>query len=77
MRCISAGTGAPCDIAYVAHIGGLISGMLFGFKQEGRKKSLMVLILILVILIVVPFIWELLQYLEITNYTNFISTVFA
>jgi membrane associated rhomboid family serine protease len=68
--------GGATDIAYVAHIGGLICGMLFGFKQEGQKKSLFVLLLILAILIAVPFFLELLRYIEIANYTSLISQVF-
>ncbi len=69
-------SGGQSEIAYVAHIGGLISGMIFGFKQEGKRRSLLVLILILVILIIVPFIWEFLQYLELTNYVAFLSNIF-
>ncbi|MBU3904867.1 MAG: rhomboid family intramembrane serine protease [Nanoarchaeota archaeon] len=69
-------TGGISDIAYVAHIGGLIFGMLYGFKIEGQKNSFKVLILILIVLIVIPFIWEMLSYLELTNYATFLSTGF-
>lgn len=69
-------TGGITNVAYAAHIGGLISGMLFGFKQEGKKKSVILLIAILTILIFIPFIWEILQYLELANYVNFLPTIF-
>ena len=69
-------TGGVSNVAYVAHIGGLGSGMMFGFKQEGKKNSLKVLVLILIILIIIPFIWELFRYLELTNYASFLSIIF-
>ena len=69
-------SGGVTDVAYVAHIGGLAAGILWGFKQEGRKRSLIVLIAILAILIVIPFVWDFLRYLEITNYTSLLSKVF-
>ena len=69
-------TGGVSDIAYVAHIGGLMFGMLYGFKIQGQKNSLKVLLLILLVLIVIPFVWEMLSYLELTNYASFLSTAF-
>jgi len=68
--------GGVTDIAYVAHIGGLFSGMLFGFREDGQKKSLFVLLLIFAILIIIPFFLEFLRYIEIVNYTSLVSQVF-
>ncbi|MDD5416598.1 MAG: rhomboid family intramembrane serine protease [Candidatus Aenigmarchaeota archaeon] len=69
-------TGGVTDIAYVAHIGGLAAGILFGFKQEGKEKSIKVLVLILAVLILIPLVWEFIRYLELANYATFISNVF-
>lgn len=72
---ISAAYGVS-QIAYVAHIGGLGSGLMFGFKEEGWKKGLLALVLIFIVLAALPLVWSLLQYLEITNYISYISQIF-
>lgn len=68
-------TGAESHISYISHIGGLAVGMFFGFKEESRKKGLLVLVLIIAILIAIPFLWFLLSYLELANYITFISQI--
>lgn len=70
-------TGTTSNIAYVAHIGGLLAGMLIGFKLEGKKKGIMVLALILITLILIPIFWETIQYLESYNYIGLIGEAFA
>lgn len=70
-------TGASSDIAYVAHIGGLLAGMLIGFKIEGKKKGVMMLLAILAILILIPLFWETISYLESYNYIQVFSEIFG
>lgn len=70
-------TGAQTEIAYAAHIGGLFAGMLFGFKEEGSKRGLRVLLLILLLLILIPFLWFAFSYLELFNYIPFITKIFG
>ena len=48
------------NVSYVAHFGGLLTGMYFGVKQEGWKKSILNIIIILLMLILVPLVWILL-----------------
>jgi membrane associated rhomboid family serine protease len=64
------------NISYVAHIGGLASGMLFGFREEKSKKGFFILLLLLIILILTPFIWIILKYLEGFNYIVALSKFF-
>lgn len=69
-------TGAPTEISYISHLGGLIAGMFFGFKEEGSKKGFTVLLFLLILLIAIPFIWIIFQYLEIFNYITILTKVF-
>jgi len=69
-------TGITTEISYVSHIGGLMVGMLFGFQEEGSKKSLRLLLIILALLIIVPLVWFLFQNLELLNYTSLLSQIF-
>jgi membrane associated rhomboid family serine protease len=69
-------TDASSNVSYISHIGGLAAGMLFGFKQEGSRKGLIILLFLLMLLILTPFMFILLEYLEIFNYVNFLSGVF-
>lgn len=64
------------SIAYIAHIGGLATGMIFGFREEGSKRGFIILILLLVLLMLTPFFITLLNYLEIFNYVNVLSNYF-
>jgi len=70
-------TGNETTVAYISHIGGLFLGMFLGFKQEGSKKGLQVLLLILLVLVIVPLIWEFIQYLEMTNYISLLTQAFS
>jgi membrane associated rhomboid family serine protease len=69
-------TDAASNVSYISHIGGLAAGMLFGFKQEGSRKGLIILLFLLLLLILTPFMFILLNYLEIFNYVNFLSGIF-
>ena len=68
-------TATASNISYISHIGGLAAGMLFGFKEEGSRKGLIVLLFLLLLLILTPFMFMLLNYLEIFNYVNVLSQV--
>lgn len=64
------------NISYIAHIGGLASGMLFGFREEKSKRGFAILLFLLIILILTPFIWIILNYLEGFNYIAALSKFF-
>jgi len=64
------------NISYIAHIGGLASGMFFGFREEKNKRGFIILLLLIIILILTPFIWVILQYLEGFNYITALSKFF-
>jgi uncharacterized protein len=64
------------NIAYVSHIGGLATGMLFGFREEKSKKGFVILIFLLGLLLLTPFLWTLYAYLENFNYISVFSWLF-
>jgi len=64
------------DISYISHIGGLATGMFFGFKEEKSKRGFIILLFLLTILILTPLLWTILKYLEIFNYINVLSSFF-
>jgi len=70
-------TGVDNDIAFIAHLGGLITGIYFGMKVEGVKKDLMVILLIILILLAIPVLLSFLQYLEFFNYSSVLSWIFG
>ena len=69
-------TDASSNVSYISHIGGLAAGMIFGFKEEGSRKGLIILLFLLALLILTPFMFVLFEYLEIFNYVNFLSGIF-
>jgi membrane associated rhomboid family serine protease len=69
--------GASSNISYVSHLGGLIAGMIFGFRQEGSRRGLIVLLFLLLLLILTPFMLIIFNYLEIFNYVAFLSQAFG
>lgn len=64
------------NIAYISHIAGLATGMLFGFREEGSKKGFAILLFLLILLVITPFIWVIFKYLEIFNYITVLSKFF-
>jgi len=69
-------TGAISNISYASHIGGLAVGMFFGFKQEGSRKGLIILLFLLLLLIATPFLFIIFKYLEVFNYVTVVSEMF-
>lgn len=68
--------GESSNVSYVSHIGGLFTGMLIGFKQEGSRKGLIALLFLLLLLVLTPFLYIIFNYLEIFNYVAFLSQIF-
>jgi membrane associated rhomboid family serine protease len=68
--------GEASEIAYAAHIGGLFTGALFGFREEGAKRGILVLVMIILLLVLIPVLWGALQYLEIFNYISAFTGIF-
>jgi len=64
------------NISYISHIGGIITGMFFGFKEEKSKKGFIILLLILLVLLFTPVLWIILKYLEAFNYISVLSNFF-
>ena len=69
-------TETASNVSYISHIGGLASGIFFGFREEGSKKSFIVLLILLVLLIGTPFVWIILQHLENFNYIALLTEMF-
>ena len=67
---------ATSDISYVSHIGGLISGLLLGFREESSKKGFIIILFILALFLTTPFIIILINILENFNYINIVSNFF-
>jgi hypothetical protein len=64
------------NISYVAHMGGLATGMFLGFKEEKSKRGLLILLFLLLVLVLTPFLWIIFNYLEIFNYVAVLSKFF-
>ena len=68
-------TGVETEVSYVSHLGGLLVGMIFGFREEGTKRGILILVLIIALMIILPLFWYLLNYLEFFNYASKISEI--
>ncbi len=66
-------SGAESNIAYIAHIGGILAGALYGFSHEGAKKGALVVLAIFIILFFFPFI---LTEVEKFNYIRILENFF-
>lgn len=70
-------TRAETNIAYAAHLGGLAVGMATGFKIEGAKRGLLVLLLLAGLLLLIPLLWGLFSGLELFNWVGLLSKAFG
>jgi len=57
-------SGEPGNISYIAHFGGLVVGLIFGFHYKGIKKGVGLIILLsiifaILVLLIIPVIWGL------------------
>jgi membrane associated rhomboid family serine protease len=52
-------TQPDSNISYIAHFGGLIVGLYFGFKSVGIKKGVKIVLLTLLLMVLIPLIWLL------------------
>ncbi len=66
-------SGVESNIAYIAHIGGILAGAIYGFSHEGAKKGALVVLVIFIILIFFPFI---LSEIEKFNYIRILENFF-
>ncbi len=66
-------SGAESNIAYIAHIGGILAGALYGFSHEGAKKGALVVLAIFIILFFFPFV---LTEIEKFNYIRILESFF-
>ncbi|NIO45167.1 MAG: rhomboid family intramembrane serine protease [Candidatus Aenigmarchaeota archaeon] len=64
------------NISYVSHVGGLVSGLLLGFREERSKKGFIIILFILFLLLTTPFIILIINTLENFNYINIILNIF-
>lgn len=48
------------EISYIAHFGGLIVGLTYGFRREGFKKGMKIILLMLLLMIAIPVIFMML-----------------
>ncbi len=67
-------TGVPTQIAFAAHLGGLLAGTYFGLRYVSRKQEIIALLLLILFLAAIPYLWSALQYLENLNYTAIFSS---
>lgn len=68
--------GKETQISYVAHLGGLAAGVLFGLREEKSRKSLIILAIFILLLIFVPMMWKFMGFLENFNYLKLFSQNF-
>jgi membrane associated rhomboid family serine protease len=59
--------GASTGVAYLAHMGGLSIGAIFGFREVGVKRGLIILIVMFLLILSIPY---LLEYLQIFDYSG-------
>ena len=56
---VGAITGYPQHVAHVAHIGGSLIGLSYGFYKKGFRNALRIIIALFLLLLFVPVIWNL------------------
>lgn len=65
-------TGVDGNIAHVAHLGGLATGLVFGLREGKTMKGLVVLGVIFLILLLLPNLWPVISKL---SYLNFVKGI--
>jgi len=51
-------TNYPPNVSHIAHIGGSLVGLFYGFYEKGIKSGLMIVIALFLLLLFVPLIWN-------------------
>ena len=54
--------GMGDGVAHIAHIGGAIVGLIYGFKVCGFRRALKIIIGAFILMLLLPFIWNLWVY---------------
>ncbi len=57
---ISFMAGGHGNVAHIAHIGGMATGVAFGFREGGSKQGLIIVAVLMALLLVMPHLWPLL-----------------
>ncbi|MBN2202949.1 MAG: rhomboid family intramembrane serine protease [Candidatus Aenigmarchaeota archaeon] len=70
---VSITVGVTTNVSYISHIGGLLTGMVFGSRHKNSKRGLIVLLIIILLMVLTPFAMIFFNYLEFFNYIDFIS----
>lgn len=65
------------DISYISHIGGLLAGLMMGFREEKSKRGFVIILFILALLLTTPFVYIIISFLENFNYINILSRFFG
>jgi len=52
-------TGYPPHVAHIAHIGGSLVGLTYGFYKKGFRDALKIMIALFLLLLFVPIIWNI------------------
>lgn len=68
--------GPDTGIAHIAHIGGLLTGMLFGLREGESKRGLLILGIMFLILLLTPNFWQLLTRFSYSALIDFVLGIF-
>lgn len=66
-------TGIETNVAYIAHLGGILVGAAYGFRHESRAKGAVVVLAIFILLLVLP---TIVGFLEQFNYIKILESFF-
>lgn len=54
-------TGGHGNVAHIAHIGGMATGIAFGFREGGSRQGLIVVAVLLIVLLLMPQVWPIIS----------------